>query len=81
MTDQEFKRTLDKLIDDVFVPALKERALFLWKSGAINQDEQYSIDSFLPARACLFVASETVRQSLKPVSIEGDEAVNNLQYF
>ena len=81
MTDQEFKRTLDKLIDDVFVPALKERALFLWKSGAINQDEQYSIDSFLPAKACVFVAAEHVRDKLYPRSLEGREAVNNLQYF
>jgi len=81
MTDQEFKKTLDKLIEDVFVPALKEKALSLWKSGAINQDDQYSIDDFLPAKACVFVAAKTVRKSLKPVSIEGDEAINNLQYF
>jgi hypothetical protein len=55
------------------------KCLELFNSGAIDK-ESYGNDYLLP-KAVLYVALEEVRQSIRPVSDEGKDAVKNLQHF
>lgn len=67
ITDAQFKKRIDDLIDDDFISALKEQCFRLYRSGAIDNND-YEDDYRLP-KICLYVALSWMKTQYQPLSV------------